>query len=164
MFRTMVTALGLLLLVSGVPAAAAGHDAAVPASVVGLAATIAAAPLAIDVDQALPSVRTPRLGRGSMLPALYVSLSALNALDAHATTTGVRRGAVEANPLMRGVAGNPAATWAVKGGVTAATIVVAERLWRQNRRASAVAVMIVSNGLMAAVAARNASVLQQTRR
>ena len=164
MFRMMVTALSLLLLVSRVPAAAADSDAAVPGSAVGLAASIAAAPLAIDVDRVLPSVRTPRMGRGSLLPTLYVSLSALNALDAHATTTGVRRGAVEANPLMRGVAGNPVATWAVKGGVTAASIVVAERLWRQNRRASAVAVMIISNGMMAAVAARNASVLQQTRR
>lgn len=163
MFRTMVTALSLLLLVSTVPAAAADSDSAVPVSFVGLAAT-SAAPLATDVDWALPSVRPAGVRRGSLLPTLYVSFSVLNALDAHSTTTGVRRGAMEANPMMRGIAGNPAATWAVKGGVTAATILVAERLWRQNRRASAVAVMIISNGMMAVVAARNASVLQQTRR
>ena len=161
MFR-ILTALSLLCLASGVPAAAADNDAAAPVSVVGLAAAAAAVtPLTMDVDLSRLSTRTSRPGRGSLLPALYVSLSALNALDAHTTTTGVGRGALEANPLMRGVAGNPAATWAVKGGVTAASILVAERLWRQKRRASAVAVMIISNGMMAAVVARNASVLQQ---
>ena len=105
----------------------------------------------------------PGPSRGSLLPALYVSLATLNAADAYMTRRGVASGAVEANPLMRGASGSSAVMWAVKGATTAATITVAERLWRKNRKAEAVAVMLVSNGLMAAVTARNASVLRQQR-
>jgi hypothetical protein len=119
-------------------------------------------PLAADVDwSAVPQAVRP--SRGALLPSLYVSLAGLNAFDAYSTMKGIGRGASEANPLMSGVAGNAAALWAVKGGVTAGSIVLAERLWRQNRKAAAIAVMVASNGVMATVAARNASVLRQTR-
>ena len=64
---------------------------------------------------------------------------------------------------MRGIAGNSAALWAVKGGVTAVSIVVAERMWRRNHRAQAIATTIIANGLMAVVAARNATVVRQQR-
>src|SRR6202011_5695761 len=87
--------------------------------------------------------------RGNLLPALYVSLAGLNIFDAYATRAGLSHGAVEANPLMHAVAGNSAALWAVKGGATAGSIFFAERLWRQHRRAEAIAVMVVSNGVMA---------------
>ena len=40
--------------------------------------------------------------------------------------------------------------------MTLATLYAAERQWRQHHRGRAVAIMIVSNGLMAGVAARNA--------
>ena len=64
---------------------------------------------------------------------------------------------------MRLASGTPAAVWAVKAGATAASIFAAERLWHQHRRAEAIAVMIATNGLMAAVAAHNASVLRAQR-
>jgi hypothetical protein len=88
-------------------------------------------------------------------------LAGLNAVDAYTTMKGLSRGATEANPLMKTLTQHPAAFLAVKGGVTAGSILVAERLWRKGRRAQAVAVMVVSNGVMAAVAARNVSVLRQ---
>jgi hypothetical protein len=116
-----------------------------------------------DVDWSLPLVHLGGPKRGNLLPALYVSLSGLNAFDAYSTSRGLSGAASEANPLMRPVASSPAAVWMVKGGVTAASITVAERLWRQNRRASAIAVMVISNGMMAAVSARNASVLRAQR-
>ena len=40
---------------------------------------------------------------------------------------------------MKNVVGNQAAMWAMKAGVTTGSIVVAERLWRQNRRVAAIA-------------------------
>jgi hypothetical protein len=101
--------------------------------------------------------------RGVLLPVLYVGLSSLNAFDAYSTATALSRGAQEANPVMQGVAGHRSAMWAVKGGVTAATIFTAERLWRSNRKAQAILMMVGSNAMMAAVAAHNASVIRQQR-
>jgi hypothetical protein len=113
-----------------------------------------------DVDWSLAPVRVQTPPRGAALPSLYASLAALNVFDAYSTTKAVGRdAAMETNPLLRGAAGNSAALWAIKGGVTAGSIVVAERLWRTRHRSEAVAMMLVSNGVMAMVAGRNASVL-----
>ena len=101
--------------------------------------------------------------RGAVLPVLYVALGALNFYDGYSTQAALSHGAVELNPAMRGLAGHSAALWAVKGGTTALSIYMAERLWKKGHRAQAIAVMVVSNGMMAAVAARNASVLRQVR-
>jgi len=111
----------------------------------------------------VPARRAAVPTRGRMLPILYVNYVALQTYDGYSTINGVKRGAREVNPMMSSLAGNPAAVWAVKGGVTAASILVAERLWKQHRRRHALVTMIVSNGLMAAVAARNASVLRAQR-
>jgi hypothetical protein len=169
--RTTFGALVLTLLASGVPASAAEPASAAieePASGVP-SETSAAAPgvtpespsVERDADWSLAPVQFGGARRGSLLPALYVSLAGLNAFDAYSTSKGLGRGAAEANPLMRTVAGNPTMVWVVKAGVTGASVAMAERLWRKNKRAQAVAVMVISNGMMAAVAARNASVLRK---
>ena len=118
---------------------------------------------AVEVDWALPSFRIGGATRGSWLPALYVSLAGLQAVDAYSTSKGLSRGASEANPTMRPFAGNAAAMLAVKGGATAVTIAVAERLWRKNHRGRAIAVGIVANSVLASVAAHNAAVLRAQR-
>lgn len=123
----------------------------------------ATAPLAADVDWSMSPIRvsrSPRDSRGAALPALYISLTALNAFDAFSTTKALSSGSgVEANPLMGKATGNSAAVWAIKGAVTASTIFAAERLWKNHQRGQAIAVMLVSNGVMAVVAAQNARVL-----
>ena len=43
------------------------------------------------------------------------------------------------------------------------SIYVAERLWRGHHRGQAIAMMVVSNGIMAAVAASNASIIRSQR-
>lgn len=63
---------------------------------------------------------------------------------------------------MQGVAGNKAAFWAVKAGTTAASIWLAERMWKRNR-VGAIVTMVAVNGMMASVAAPNASVLKAVR-
>ena len=60
------------------------------------------------------------------------------------------------NPLVRPVAGNPWAMTAVKSASTAASIYVAERLWRKHRVA-AVALMVASTVLIGAVVGQNAT-------
>jgi hypothetical protein len=72
----------------------------------------------------------------------------------------VRLGATEANPAVAGIASNASAMWAVKAGVTMVSIYAAERLWRQHRRAEAIVTMVAVNGMMAAVATHNASVMR----
>jgi hypothetical protein len=58
------------------------------------------------------------------------------------------------------VVGNTGAFVAVKATVAVATIVAAERLWKDNK-AAAIALMVASNSVAAVVAARNARTLAQ---
>jgi Domain of unknown function (DUF5658) len=111
----------------------------------------------------VPAVNPAPPTRGAFLPGLYVSAAALQVYDGLSTMTGLKQGAVEANPLLTGIAGKSIALWAVKGGVTTVSIFAAVRLWRQHRRAEAIAMMVAVNGVAVAVAARNASVTRAVR-
>jgi hypothetical protein len=108
-------------------------------------------------------VLPPPATRPSALPPLYVSLAALQAYDGYSTLHGLNQGARESNVLVGGLAGKPALFWAVKGGSTAVSIFMAEQLWRHHRRAEAIVTMVAANGVMAVIAARNASVLRASR-
>jgi hypothetical protein len=155
MYRTAALVV-LSLTVASVSAYAADGPAATPT--VAFEGLEHVAPLAGDVDWSLRPFEIGGRRRPSVLPVLYVSFAVLQGFDAYSTTTGLSRGAQESNPMMRGVAGNSAAFWAVKAGSTAASIWFAERLWKNNR-VGAIVTMAVANGVMASVAARNASVL-----
>jgi hypothetical protein len=162
MFRTTAAALVLTLATSVAPAFAADADReAADARDANATASSVSAPLAGEVDWSMKPVKFGGPSRGGLLPTLYVRLAGLNAFDGYTTSKGLSLGATEANSMMRGVAGNAAALWAVKGGVTAGTVFVAERLWKKNNKAGAIAVMLISNGMMATVAARNTNVIRQ---
>jgi hypothetical protein len=105
-------------------------------------------------------ITSPGTTRPSALPTMYVSLAGLQAYDGYVTLHGVRAGATETNPLVGGLAKQPAAFWTVKALSTATTIYFAEQLWRQNKRKEAIVTMVVANAVMGAVAARNMSVLK----
>jgi len=100
--------------------------------------------------------------RPSLLPALYASTALLQALDAHSTMKAINAGAHEANPFMKGVAGNQGALLAVKAGVAGATIYFAEKMWKRNP-VGAIAMMVVVNGVNAAVVAHNYRVARSLR-
>jgi hypothetical protein len=89
-----------------------------------------------------------------MLPALYATLGAMQALDVYSTRRATGAGAYEANPLMRKASGNTSAMLAVKAASTAATVFFAERAWKKNKK-GAVILMLAVNGAMAAVTVRN---------
>jgi hypothetical protein len=91
--------------------------------------------------------------RGVLLP-LYASFATLQALDAHSTVRAIRAGGEEANPLLRGVADRPAALYALKAGVTASTIFLAEKL-RVRNRTGAIVLMAALNSAYAVVVAHN---------
>ena len=103
------------------------------------------------------------VSRPALLTGLYASYAGLQAYDVYSTRQALSRGAREANPLMQGVAGNTAGMMALKAGVTVGTIVAAERMWKNNNKMGAIAVLVASNSVAAIVAARNASTLRQLR-
>lgn len=105
----------------------------------------------------------PRGRRPLALPALYAAQAALQALDAHSTYAALSRGGVEANPLMKGVVQNKGAMMAVKAGVAASTIWIAERMWKRGSRIGAIATMLIVNGVTAAVVANNYKVASSLR-
>ena len=146
MTRTITTAVLLSLTLSVLPASAADD------------ANAAAATPAI----AVPARISQALARPAMLPALYVSYAALQVFDIYSTKQALARGAREANPLMQGVVGNTGSFVAVKAAVTVGAILAAERLWRTNKVA-AIALMMVSNGVLAVVANNNARIPRQLR-
>jgi hypothetical protein len=114
-----------------------------------------------EVPEGTPRIAIvfPQSSRPSSLPPLYASLAGLQAYDAYATLRGVRAGATETNPLVGGLASQPAAFWTIKAVSTVTTIYFAEQLWRQHKRGQAIATMVVANAVMGAVAARNVAVL-----
>jgi hypothetical protein len=101
--------------------------------------------------------------RPGLLAALYASYAGLQAYDVYSTRQALSRGAREANPLMQGAAGSHAGMIALKASVTVGTMVAAERMWKNNNKAGAIAVLIASNSVAAIVAARNARTLRQLR-
>ena len=123
-----------------------------------------------DTAVEIPTLVTPRAewkgidGRKSILTALYGGSAVLQAFDAYSTMKALKGGAVEANPLMKGVVGNPGVFIGVKAAVTGASIMAAEQMWRNNHKVAAIVMMAASNGIMAAVAAHNASVLSGQQR
>jgi hypothetical protein len=102
--------------------------------------------------------------RGVVLPLLYVSLAGLNGWDAYSTSVGLAHGAHETNRMMAGVSTSEPALWAVKAGSTGVSIAIAERLWRRQRRRDAIVVMLLTNTMMTAVAARNADIVRHLSR
>jgi hypothetical protein len=98
-----------------------------------------------------------------VLPALYGMSAALQGFDAYSTLSVLKHGGMEANPVMKGITKSPIAFIGLKAGVTAMSIVAAERMWKNNNRVGAIVTMVVTNGLMSAVAANNAKVLSRVR-
>jgi hypothetical protein len=94
-----------------------------------------------------------RAGRGALVP-LYVSFAALQALDAHSTLRGIRAGAIEQNPMLNSIASRPAALFALKAGVAASTILLADTM-RGRRRWGSILLMAGLNSLYAGVVAHN---------
>jgi hypothetical protein len=158
--RQFVLVLGLVTTVGALPASAQDNPSPLAAEVqLNLAALTTPAiaapaaqviPLSADFTTAAP---VPQRRPAALMP-LYVSFASLQALDAHSTTRALDRGAVEANPMMKGLAGSPAGMFAVKAAATAGLVYSAERIWKKNKTA-AVVFMVAANSAMALVVQHN---------
>ena len=109
------------------------------------AASLQAAPVA---DRIAGSQR-PR----ALMP-LYVSFASLQMLDAHSTMRALDRGAVEANPIVKGVVGSVPGMLAIKAAGTAGVVWASERMRRKNK-AAAVLFLVAANSAMGWVVQHN---------
>lgn len=108
------------------------------------------APASLKTADGLPvQQRRPE----SLIP-LYVSFGALQAFDIHSTWRAIDHGAVEANPVLKGVVGNQVGLVALKAAGTAGLIYASEKIWKKNRTASVV-FMVAANSAMAWVVQNN---------
>jgi hypothetical protein len=158
--RRFLAATLMGVLMTAAPAFADDQAVSAPSitTVSALAATAADAEAARFVRRYQRSSQRPML-----LPALYGMSAALQGYDAYSTLSALKHGGVEANPVMKGITGNPVAFIGLKAGVTAMSIVAAERMWKNHNRVGAIVTMVVTNGLMSAVAANNAKVLSRVK-
>jgi hypothetical protein len=99
-------------------------------------------------------VTAPRPQRPGALVPLYISFGVLQGLDVHSTFRALENGAVEANPLMKGVADSAVGLAAVKAAAGAGVIFASERMWKRNKVA-AVLFMTATNSAMAWVVQHN---------
>ena len=146
-----------LSLISVAPALAQEPHESTSSSTSTLAAAIEATPVP-SRERRPPAVVQPthdfaQKRPGALIP-LYVSFGALQVLDAHSTSRALVRGGVEANPVMKGIAGNQAGMLAVKAAGTAGVIFASEKMWKKNKTA-AVIFMVASNAAMAWVVQHN---------
>lgn len=179
MRRTRPFALALVVLsfvaVAAVPASAQEQMAAattafvLPASMTSTVLFPATVTMAHAAEAAAPIPAIPQVQRYGepgrrpvVLPALYATSALLQALDAHSTMKALSLGAHEANPLMKGAAGNRGTLIAVKAGVAGASIYLCEKMWKRNP-VGAIAMMAVMNGVNAAVVAHNYKVAKSLR-
>ena len=116
------------------------------------AAAATAAPA--STTAAASSERPAAPQRPAALVPLYVSFAALQALDIHSTLRAPELGGREANPIVGGMLGSPAAFVAAKAGMTAAVYYASERLWKRNK-AAALVTMIGLNCAYASIVAHN---------
>ena len=86
---------------------------------------------AVPAPQPPPAsaVPAPRAERPAILIPLYTSFVTLQALDIQSTLRATQFGGREANPVVGGMLGSPAAFVAAKAGVSAGIVLVSERLW-----------------------------------
>ena len=115
--------------------------------------------------QQAPMLSRPRFGERAgtaLMVSLYATTATMQALDVHSTMRALDNGAVEANPIMGGIANNRAAFIATKAAVAAGTIYAAHNVAKKNKFAAAIT-LIAINSAYAFVAHHNYKVARERR-
>ena len=100
------------------------------------------------------STYTPSVKRPAVLPALYVTLGVMQAMDIYSTSAALKAGAKEANPTAAPFAGHTGSMIGLKAATMAGTIFFSERMWKTNK-VGAIVMMAAINGATAAVSMHN---------
>jgi hypothetical protein len=169
MSRTFVAACVLVL--GAIPAAAQDipdrNALALALSPIAVGAAVESGSVANDRDQQqqAPVLSRPRFGERAgtaLMVSLYATTATMQALDAHSTIRALDNGAVEANPIMGGIANNRAALIATKAAVAAGTIYAAHNVAKKNKLAAALT-LIGINSAYALIAHHNYRVARDRR-
>jgi hypothetical protein len=145
-----VLSIGLLV---GLPARAAAQEQIAVTTDVSLDPA-APAHMTPDVSKDVSKIAQTAERRPSALLPLYASFITLQILDLHSTHYALEHGAIEANPAVKGFAGNTAGITAVKAAGTAGVIFISEKL-RTKNKAAAIGLMIATNSAMTWVVQHN---------
>ena len=152
MLRFLCSRIAAMLLIGAMlPGARASAQEVLPATLREPAIATAVPPSASPIVPVSVPARQRR--PGALIP-LYVSFSTLQVLDAHSTSRALDGGASEANPVVRGIAGNKIGLLGLKAAGTTAVIFATEKMWKRNKTASII-FMIASNSAMAWVVQNN---------
>lgn len=108
----------------------------------------------VIVPMAPMSDYSPKVDRPAILPALYVTLGAMQAWDVYSTRAALSAGAREANPTATPFSGSAGSLLGLKAATTASTIFFAERMWKKNK-VGAIVMLVAINGATAAVSMHN---------
>ncbi len=130
----------------------------------GVSVSAFAQPATLDMRQldVQRFVAPPMGGQSKLLSSLLVSTVVMQALDVHSTYSALGRGAAEANPLMAGLAGNPAAVVATPAAVATATVLAVRHVGKRNKVA-AIATLVAINSAYALVVDHNYRVARSLR-
>jgi hypothetical protein len=131
-----------------------------PAAGVANTATAPSVPDAAPLQ--LPARPFDGTRRSSLLTSLYASTAITQALDVHSTLSAMKRGGVEGNPMMSGVASHPGALIATKAAVAFGTIFAARQIARHNKVA-AIAALVGINSAYAMIISHNYGVARAGR-
>jgi len=97
----------------------------------------------------------PPEGRDTGRVARWLALIASNLFDAGSTQAALNRGAVERNPLMKGIAKNPWSLFGVKAGVGVGEALLMDLVAKAGRRKEANIGAAAITGLNTAIGASN---------
>jgi Domain of unknown function (DUF5658) len=110
-----------------------------------LAASFAAPDVAEGV-LLVPQFSIPEIkGRSPVMGSLYAATAIMQALDVHSTLAAFNNGAVEANPLMSGVANHKVAFVAAKAAVAFGTIYAARQVAKHNKVAAIITLVAINS-------------------
>jgi hypothetical protein len=94
-----------------------------------------AAQFPVQINMSRPSVDGKAAAKFGM-GALYASTALMHVLDVDSTMKALKRGAVETNPLMKGVVKNRAAFIVTKAAIATASIYATHRMAKNNKVAA----------------------------
>jgi len=104
---------------------------------------------AVDLEQfPVPPVQRfsiRKTATSALMNTLYASTAVMQALDVHSTFRALDAGAVEANPLLGGLAKNRAAFVAVKAAVAVSTILATRQIARRSRVGAVITSLAVNS-------------------
>jgi len=104
-----------------------------------------------DVEGKMPQLPTT-------LTDMYLKHAALQGLDALTTFSALSKGHTEANPLLK--SGNTALIVGGKIAATTLSVYLTQKLWKRNRKA-AIVTMVVTNAILSAAVVNNSAVLRR---